>query len=169
MKTKMTKLDFHRFQVRHFSEQSPCYCKTGQRQRADLSVFGRTKFITRRNISVWTLIHCMSQPNCGFRRVRQLGLWSLHLYRHTILPAPVAAGVVHDLHRSQGTPAYSSQRSHVGRERSILFHSNKIFHRHTLLAPGGMLRFIIPPPECAVAHEGGGIRYKPATSLVRVI
>ena len=47
-KTKMTKLDFHRFQVRHFSnnlEQSPCYCKMGQRQRADLSVFGRTKFI----------------------------------------------------------------------------------------------------------------------------
>ena len=41
-KTKMTKLDFHRFQVRHFSnnfEQSPCYCKMGQRQRADLSVF----------------------------------------------------------------------------------------------------------------------------------
>ena len=37
-KTKMTKLDFHRFQVRHFSnsfEQSPCYCKMGQRQRAD--------------------------------------------------------------------------------------------------------------------------------------
>ena len=54
-KTKMTKLDFHRFQVRHFSnnlEQSPCYCKMGQRQRADLSVLGRTKFITRRNISV---------------------------------------------------------------------------------------------------------------------
>ena len=52
---KKTKLDFHRFQVRHFSknfEQSPCYCKMGQRQRADLSVFGRTKFITRRNISV---------------------------------------------------------------------------------------------------------------------
>ena len=46
---------FHRFQVRHFSnnlEQSPCYCKMGQRQRADLSVFGRIKFITRRNISV---------------------------------------------------------------------------------------------------------------------
>ena len=42
MKTKMTKHDFHRFQVRHFSnnfEQSPCYCKMGQRQRADLSVF----------------------------------------------------------------------------------------------------------------------------------
>ena len=61
-KTKMTKLDFHRFQVRHFSnnlEQSPCYCKMGQRQIADLSVFGRIKFITRRNISVWTLIHCM--------------------------------------------------------------------------------------------------------------
>ena len=41
-KTKMTKHDFHRFQVRHFSnnfEQSPCYCKMGQRQRADLSVF----------------------------------------------------------------------------------------------------------------------------------
>ena len=40
-KTKMTKLDFHRFLVRHFSnnfEQSPCYCKIGQRQRADLSV-----------------------------------------------------------------------------------------------------------------------------------
>ena len=40
-KTKMTKLDFHRLQVRHFSnnfEQSPCYCKMGQRQRADLSV-----------------------------------------------------------------------------------------------------------------------------------
>ena len=39
--SKMTKLDFHRFQVRHFSnnfEQSPCYCKMGQRQRADLSV-----------------------------------------------------------------------------------------------------------------------------------
>ena len=53
---KMTKLDFHHFQVRHFSnnfEQSPCYCKMGQRrQRADLSVFGRTKVITRRNISV---------------------------------------------------------------------------------------------------------------------
>ena len=47
--------DFHRFQVRHFSnnlEQSPCYCKMGQRQIADLSVFGRIKFITRRNISV---------------------------------------------------------------------------------------------------------------------
>ena len=31
-KTKMTKLDFHRFQVRHYSnnlEQSPCYCKMG--------------------------------------------------------------------------------------------------------------------------------------------
>ena len=43
-KTKMTKLDFHRFQVRHFSnnlEQSACYCKMGQRQIADLSVFGR--------------------------------------------------------------------------------------------------------------------------------
>ena len=44
----MTKLDFHRFQVCHFSnnlEQSPCYCKMGQRQlqRADLSVFGRIK------------------------------------------------------------------------------------------------------------------------------
>ena len=41
-KTKMTKHDFHHFQVRHFSnnfEQSPCYCKMGQRQRADLSVF----------------------------------------------------------------------------------------------------------------------------------
>ena len=41
---------FHRFQVRHFSnnlEQSPCYCKMGQRQIADLSVFGRIKFITR--------------------------------------------------------------------------------------------------------------------------
>ena len=41
-KTKMTKLDFHRFQVRHFSnnfERSPCYCKMGQRQRADLGVF----------------------------------------------------------------------------------------------------------------------------------
>ena len=49
-KTKMTKLDFHRFLVRHFSnnfEQSPCYCKMGQCQRADLSVFGRIKFITR--------------------------------------------------------------------------------------------------------------------------
>ena len=49
------KLDFHRFQVRHFSnnfEQFPCYCKMGQRQRADLSVSGRIKFITRRNISV---------------------------------------------------------------------------------------------------------------------
>ena len=44
-KTKMTKLDFHRFQVRHFSnnfEPSPCYCKMGQRQRADLSVYGCT-------------------------------------------------------------------------------------------------------------------------------
>ena len=52
---RISRLDFHRFQVRHFSdhfEQSPCYCKMGQRQRADLSVFGRTKFITRRNISV---------------------------------------------------------------------------------------------------------------------
>ena len=41
-KTKMTKVDFHRFQVRHFSnnfEQSPCYCKMGQHQRADLGVF----------------------------------------------------------------------------------------------------------------------------------
>ena len=54
-KTKMTNVDFHRFQVRHFSnnlEQSPCYCKMGQRQIADLSVFGRIKFITGRNISV---------------------------------------------------------------------------------------------------------------------
>ena len=45
-KTKMTKLDFHRFQVRHFSnnlEQSPCYCKMGQRQVADLSVFRKYK------------------------------------------------------------------------------------------------------------------------------
>ena len=35
-------LDLHRFQVRHFSnniEQSPCYCKIGQRQSADLGVF----------------------------------------------------------------------------------------------------------------------------------
>ena len=49
-KTKMTKLDFHRFQVRRFSnnfEPDPCYCKMGQRQRADLSVYGRIKFITR--------------------------------------------------------------------------------------------------------------------------
>ena len=41
-KTKMTKLNFHRFQVRHFSnnfEQFSCYCKMGQRQIADLSVF----------------------------------------------------------------------------------------------------------------------------------
>ena len=41
-KTKMTKLDFHRFHVRHFSnnfEQYPCYCNMGQRQRADLGVF----------------------------------------------------------------------------------------------------------------------------------
>ena len=56
-KRREEKLDFHRFQVRHFSvcswfEHFPCYCKMGQRQRADLSVFGRTKFITRRNISV---------------------------------------------------------------------------------------------------------------------
>ena len=54
-KTKMTKVDFHRSQVRHFSnnfEQCPCYCKMGQRQIADLSVFGRIKYITRRNISV---------------------------------------------------------------------------------------------------------------------
>ena len=44
-KTKMTKLGFHRFQVRHFGsnlEQSPCYCKMGQRQRADRSVFKGT-------------------------------------------------------------------------------------------------------------------------------
>ena len=36
-----TRSCFHRFQVRHFSnnfEQSPCHCKIGQRQRADLSV-----------------------------------------------------------------------------------------------------------------------------------
>ena len=42
LKTEMTKLDFHRFQVRHFCnnfERSPCYCKMGQRQRADLGVF----------------------------------------------------------------------------------------------------------------------------------
>ena len=54
-KTKMTKLDFHCFQARHISnnfEQSPCYCKMGQHQIADLYVFGRIKFITRRNISV---------------------------------------------------------------------------------------------------------------------
>ena len=54
-KTKMTKVDFHSFQVRQFSnnfEQFICYCKMGQRQRADLSVFGRIKFITRRNVSV---------------------------------------------------------------------------------------------------------------------
>ena len=54
-KMKMTKLDFHRFQVRHLSDnfvRSPFYFKIGQRQKADLSVFGRIKFITRRNISV---------------------------------------------------------------------------------------------------------------------
>ena len=54
-KTKMTKLDFHRFQVRHFSnnfEPSSCYCKIGQRQRAELSVYRLKIFITRRNISV---------------------------------------------------------------------------------------------------------------------
>ena len=39
-KTKMTKVDFHRFQVRYSNfEQSPCYCTMGQRQIADLSVF----------------------------------------------------------------------------------------------------------------------------------
>ena len=54
-KTKITEPNFHCFQVRHFIdhfEQSPCCCKMGQRQKADLSVFGRIKFITRRNISV---------------------------------------------------------------------------------------------------------------------
>ena len=38
----MTKLDFHRFQVRPFGdnfEQCYDYVRTGQRQRADLSVF----------------------------------------------------------------------------------------------------------------------------------
>ena len=48
------------FQVCHFSnhfEQSPCYCKMGQRQRADLSVFGCIKLFTRRNITInWTLV-----------------------------------------------------------------------------------------------------------------
>ena len=40
-KKTMKKLDFHRFQVRHFSnnyEQSACYCKMGQRQIADLTL-----------------------------------------------------------------------------------------------------------------------------------
>lgn len=48
-KKKMTKLDFHRFQVRHFSnvlEQSLCYIEMGQRQRADLSVYRRVQFTT---------------------------------------------------------------------------------------------------------------------------
>ena len=48
-KKKMTKLDFHRFQVRHFSnvlEQSLCYIEIGQRQRADLSVYRRVQFTT---------------------------------------------------------------------------------------------------------------------------
>ena len=55
LKKEEEKLDFHRFQVRHFSnnfKQFSCYCKMGQRQIADLSVFGRLKFITRRNISI---------------------------------------------------------------------------------------------------------------------
>ena len=44
-KTKMTKLDFHRFQVRHFSnnfERSPCYCKaafTRQRYQVKTKTF----------------------------------------------------------------------------------------------------------------------------------
>ena len=66
-KTKMTKHDFHLFQVRHFNdhfEQSPCCCKMGQHQKADISVFGGIKFTTRRNITVWTLIHCMQLPFC---------------------------------------------------------------------------------------------------------
>ena len=61
----MTKLDFHRFQVRHFSnnfEQSPCYCKMGQRQIADLSVYGRvataTVVVTQKiyliSLAVWS-------------------------------------------------------------------------------------------------------------------
>ena len=40
-KAKMTKVDFHRFQVHHFSnvlEHFLCYCKLGQRQRVDLRV-----------------------------------------------------------------------------------------------------------------------------------
>ena len=48
-KKKMTKLDFHRFQVRHFSnvlEQSQCYIELGQRQRADISVCRRLQFTT---------------------------------------------------------------------------------------------------------------------------
>ena len=48
-KKKMTKLDFHRFQVRHLSnvlEQSLCYIELGQRQRADLSVYRRVQFTT---------------------------------------------------------------------------------------------------------------------------
>ena len=50
----MTKHDFHSFQVCHFIdhfEQSPYCCKKGQRQKADLSVFGRQKCITSRDVT----------------------------------------------------------------------------------------------------------------------
>ena len=54
-KKKMTKFDFHRFQVRHFSENLSnlmTIVRMGQRQRADLSVLRHTKFNTRGNIGV---------------------------------------------------------------------------------------------------------------------
>ena len=53
--TKMTKLDFHRFQVRHFSNTFEHCCaavELGQRQRADISLFIATYNTNWRNISV---------------------------------------------------------------------------------------------------------------------
>ena len=60
----MTKLDFHRFQVRHFSdhfEQSPCYCKMGQRQRPvmcclpDSNSLPRLEFSSYAENKVWCM------------------------------------------------------------------------------------------------------------------
>ena len=49
-KTKMTKLDFNGFQVRHFSdnfEQSRDHCEDGATPEGRSNVFRRTKFTTR--------------------------------------------------------------------------------------------------------------------------
>ena len=66
-KTKMTKLDFHRFQVRHFSNTFEHCCaavELGQRQRADISLFIATYNSPTGEISAFERIHALQPPFC---------------------------------------------------------------------------------------------------------
>ena len=63
----MTKLDFHRFQVRHFSNTFEHCCaavELGQRQRADISLFIATYNSPTGEISAFERIHALQPPFC---------------------------------------------------------------------------------------------------------